>query len=232
MYNCRVKWVFKIFRWIVFLIIVLIIISVLALNMALKAVTEKRIRDATGMDAEIGKLSFGLLTPTVTLGDFKLYSPPDFGGTPFLNIPELHAEYDLKALRKHELHLTLLRLNLEEIDVVKNQAGRTNVFSILGSVRAKQPGASANTNSVTWLTGFHFTGIDVMNISIGKARLIDLKDQNLNRWVSIDLENQIIKNVKSPADLAGLGALIWLRGGHTVGLPVAPPKHNISTNSP
>ena len=67
----------------------------------LKAVTEKRIRDATGMDAEIGKLSFGLLTPTVTLGDFKLYSPPDFGGTPFLNISELHAEYDLKALRKH-----------------------------------------------------------------------------------------------------------------------------------
>jgi uncharacterized protein involved in outer membrane biogenesis len=231
-YDCRVKWVFKIFRWLVFLIVVAIIIAILALNTVLKAVTEKRIRDATGMDAEIGKLSFGLLTPTVTLGDFKLYSPPDFGGTPFLNISELHAEYDLKALRKHELHLTLLRLNLEEIDVVKNQAGRTNVFSILGLVRAKQPGASANTNSVTWLTGFKFTGVDLMNISIGKARLIDLKDQNLNRWVDISLENQIIKNVKSPADLAGLGALIWLRGGHTVGLPVSPPGHNISTNSP
>jgi uncharacterized protein involved in outer membrane biogenesis len=227
-----VKWVFKIFRWLVFLIVVLIIISVLSLNTVLKAVTEKRIRDATGMDAEIGKLSFGLLTPTVTLGDFKLYSPPDFGGTPFLIIPELHVEYDLKALRKHELHLTLLRLNLDEIDVVKNQAGRTNIFSVLAVVRVKQPGASANTNTVTWLTGFHFTGVDVMNISIGKAKLIDLKDQNLNRWVDIDLENQIIKNVKSPADLAGLGALIWLRGGHMVGLPVTPPKHNISTNSP
>ena len=202
--------------------------------MVLKAVTEKRIRDATGMDAEIGKLSFGLLTPTVTLGDFKLYSPPDFGSTPFLKISELHAEYDFKALKKHELHLTLLRLNLDEIDVVKNQAGRTNLFSILGLVRAKQPGASANTNTVTWLTGFKFTGIDVMNISIGKGRFIDLKNQNLNSWADIGLENQIIKNVNSPSDLAGLGALIWLRGGHTVGLPVAPPAHNISTstNSP
>ena len=232
MYDCHVKWVFKIFKWIVFLIVVLIIISILSLNTALKAVTEKRIRDATGMDAEIGKLSFGLLTPTVTFGDFKLYSPPDFGGTPFLKISELHAEYDREALKKHELHLTLLRLDLDEIDVVKNQAGRTNVFSILGLVRAKQPGVSANTNTVTWLTGFKFTGIDVMNISIGKARLIDLKDQNLNRWVDIGLENQVIKNVQTPADLAGLGALIWLRGGHTVGLPVSPPKHDLSANSP
>ena len=226
------KWVFKLFKWLVFLIIVLVVIAVLSLNTVLKAVTEKRIHDATGMDADIGKLSFGLLTPTVTLKDFKLYNSPDFGGTPFLKIPELHAEYDREALRKHELHLTLLRLNLEEIDVVKNQAGRTNVFPILAMVRAKQPGASANINTVTWLTGFRFTGVDVMNISIGKARMIDLKDQNLNRWVDIGLENQIIKNVKSPADLAGLGALIWLRGGHMIGLPVTPPKHNISTNSP
>jgi uncharacterized protein involved in outer membrane biogenesis len=225
-----VKWVFKIIRWLIFLVIVSIVISLLSMNTVFKAVIEKRVRDATGMDADIGKLSFGLLTPTVTIENFKLYSPPDFGGTPFLKISELHAEYDLAALRKHELHLTLLRLNLDEINVVKNQAGRTNVFSILTMVRAQQPGSSANTNTVTWLTGFKFTGIDVVNISIGKARLIDLKDQNLNRWVDIDLENQIIKNVKSPADLAGLGALIWLRGGHLVGLPVAPPTHSISTN--
>jgi uncharacterized protein involved in outer membrane biogenesis len=229
------KWVFKIFKWIVFLVIVLIVIAVLSLNTVLKAVTEKRIRDVTGMDAEIGKISIGLLTPTVTLGDFKLYNPPNFGGTPFLDIQELHAEYDRDALRKHELHITLLRLNLTEIDVVKNQSGRTNITAILAAMHAKQTTDKSNTNNantVTWLTGFRFTGIEVLNVSIGKARLIDLKDQNLNRWLNIGLENQIVKNVKSPTDLAGLGALIWLRGGYTVGLPAIPPKYNIGTNFP
>ena len=218
------KWFFRILRWFVFLVIVLIVAGMLLWNPMLKAFAEKGVRNATGMDTQIGNFSMGLLTPTLTVENLKIYNPPDFGGTPFLNIRELHVEYDRNALQKHILHITLLRLNLDENDVVKNQAGRTNIVGILSAMQANKPGGGAK--AVKRLAGFQFTGIDVLNVSVGKARFIDLKNQNLNRWVDISLENQIIKNVKSPADLAGLGALIWLRGGYTVGLPVIPPKHD------
>ena len=55
---------------------------------------------------------------------------PQFGGTPFLTIPEIHVEYDPAALRRNEIHLTLLRFDLGELDVVKSQDGQTNLLAL------------------------------------------------------------------------------------------------------
>jgi hypothetical protein len=199
------KWLFRLFL----LAVVLIVILLLSLNSILRVWVEHRIRTRTGMDAEIGRFSLGLIEPAVTIQNFKLYNSPDFGGTPFLDIREIHAEYDRAALAKNDLHITLLRLNLAEIDMVKNQTGQTNIVAIAAALQAKKAGIGANT--VKRLTGFRFTGIDVLNISIGKAKFIDLKDQRLNRAQKIGIENCIIKNVKSPADLKGLALLVALR---------------------
>ena len=106
----------------------LIVIFFLSLDSILRVVIENRIRAQTGMDAEIGKFTLGLAEPTITIKDFKLFNPPSFGGTPFLNIPEIHVEYDRAALARHEIRVTLLRFNLGELDIVKNEAGQTNLF--------------------------------------------------------------------------------------------------------
>src|ERR1039458_1606224 len=120
------KWLFRLFL----LAVVLIVILLLSLNSILRVWVEYRIRAQTGMNAEIGRFSLGLTEPTVTIQNFKLYNPPSFGGTLFLDIPEIHAEYDRAALARHEIHLTLLRFNLGELNIVKNEAGRTNIFSL------------------------------------------------------------------------------------------------------
>jgi hypothetical protein len=93
------KWLFRLFL----LAVVLIVILLLSLNSILRVYVEHRIRAQTGMDAEIGKFSVGLIEPTVTIQNFKLYNPPDFGGTPFLDIRELHVEYDRAALAERQL---------------------------------------------------------------------------------------------------------------------------------
>ena len=116
----------------------------------------------------------------MTIQNFKLFNPPGFGGTPFLDIPEIHVEYDPLALAKHQFHVTLLRFNLGELDIVKNDAGQTNLFSIVGSVSVKNSGARSKAE-FTKKTGLEFTGIDVLNVSIGTLKYIDLKDQRQNR---------------------------------------------------
>jgi len=52
-----------------------------------------------------------------------------------------------------------------------------------------------------------------LNVSIGAAKYIDLSNQRNNRTQIIGIQNCVLKNVKSPADLGGLAAFIALRSG-------------------
>ena len=210
------KWLLRLFL----LAVVLVVVFFLSLNSILRVVIEHNIRAQTGMDAEIGRFKLGLLEPTIEIQNLKIYNPPSFGGTPFLNIPEIHAEYDRAALAKSELHVTLLRFNLGELDIVENSAGQTNIFSIAALPSVKKSGGKGK--SFTAQTGVEFTGIDVLNVSIGKAQFIDLKDPHNNRSQEIGIENCVMKNVRTSADLGGLILLIALRGGDFFGSLVDP----------
>jgi hypothetical protein len=220
------KWLFRLF----FLAVVLIVILLLSFNSLVRVYVEHRLRAQTGMDAEIGKITIGLVEPTVTIQNFKLFNPPDFGGTPFLDIREIHVEYDRAALVKHELHLTLVRFNLGELDIVKNEAGRTNIFSLGVTLPSKKSGGGKSAANFKKQTGFEFKSIDVLNVSVGTAKFIDLKDPSNNRTQRIGLDNCVLKNVKSQADLAGLAVLIALRGGDFFGSLVGLPKYGLLGN--
>jgi len=220
------KWLFRLFL----LAVVLIVILLLSFNSMVRVYLEHRLRAQTGMDAEIGKITIGLVEPTVTIQNFKLFNPPDFGGTPFLDIREIHVEYDRAALVKHELHLTLVRFNLGELDIVKNEAGRTNIFSLGVTLPSKKSGGGKSAANFKKQTGFEFKSIDVLNVSVGTAKFIDLKDPSNNRTQRIGLDNCVLKNVKSQADLAGLAVLIALRGGDFFGSLVGLPKYGLLGN--
>ena len=202
------KWLLRLF----ILAVVLIVIFFLSLNSILRVVIEHNIRAQTGMEAEIGKFSLRFVGPTVEIKDLKIYNPPNFGGTLFLDIPEIHAEFDRAALLRHEIHFTLLRFNLGEFDIVKNQAGQTNIFA-LGLALPSKKTVGGKTTSANFLPKTQFPLIDMLNVSIGTAKYVDLKDQQNNHERNIGIENCIIPNVKSEADLGGLELLIGLRGG-------------------
>jgi uncharacterized protein involved in outer membrane biogenesis len=194
------------------LAVVLVVVALLSYNAILRVYLERQIRARTGMDAEIGRFSLSLTEPTMTIQNFRLYNPPAFAGTPFLDIREIHVEYDPVALARHELHITLMRFNLGEIDIVKNQAGQTNIFSLGLVVPHAKTGGKAGA-LFTKQTGLEFKSIDVLNVSIGTAKYIDLNNQRNNRTQVIGIQNCVLKNVKSPADLGGLAAFIALRSG-------------------
>ena len=208
------KTILKWFIGLALLLAVLVAIFFLSLDSILRVVMENRIRAQTGMDAEIGQFHLGLLEPVATIKDFKIHNPPDFGGTPFLNIKEIHVEYDRDALANGQIHLTLMRFNLGELDIVKNEAGQTNLFSLGVTLPSKgTQGGSQELEKLKKQTGLKFTGIDVLNVSVGKARFIDLQNPKNDREQKIGIDNLVVKNVKSPADLAGLAVLVALRGG-------------------
>jgi len=205
-----VKWLFK---WLLRLVLVLVALLMLLLvckDSLLRLVAQQRIRSQTGMDVEIGKFSSGIFSPVVTIENLKLYNTAEFGGTLFLAVPEIHFELDPGDLVHHRIHVTLMRFNLAELDVVRNEMGQTNFVGILNQARTKTTGRS-DLRKV--LQGFQFTGIDVLNLTFGKAKFTDLKDARNNREISVNLQDQIFKNVKSKQDLSGILFMIWLRSG-------------------
>ena len=197
------KWVFRIS----FVLVLLIVVLVLSKDAIIKAAVERQIRAQTGMDVKIGRFSVGIFSPVATIENFRLYNTPEFGGTPFLDIPELHVEYDRAALTQRKLHITLLRFNLAELNIVKNEAGHTNIVNMMRNPAPQRP---RNRNSAS---DVEFAGIDVLNLSLGKVRLLDLKDRQKSGELYIGLRDQVFRNVKSDSDLLGVLFVIWLRSG-------------------
>jgi uncharacterized protein involved in outer membrane biogenesis len=197
------KWLFK-WAWrLIVLFVVLLVALLLSLDSIFKALIARQIRAGTGMDVKIGKLSVGWLSPVVTMENFKLYNSAEFGGTPFLDIPELHLEYDRAALAQRTLHVKLMRLNLAELNVVKSDAGRTNLVSL------QLPATPRTPRPEEWI----FTGVGVLNLTVGTVRFVDLKNLGKNREFKPDLRNQVFKDVKTAPDLYGILIMIWLRSG-------------------
>ncbi len=191
-----IKWAF---------IVVLIIIAaavglVLSRDKIAKTAMEQQIRSQTGMDVKIGKLSTSLLSPVATIENLTLYNTAEFGGTPFLHIRELHIEFDREALAHRELHFKLLKLNIGELSVVKNDLGQTNIVTMMAAAKLKPPTGAVD-----------FKGIEVANFSIGKISYLDLKNQKNNRQMNVNLQNQVFRNLNTPGDFYGAFVLIWIR---------------------
>ena len=204
------RWIFKWLLRLFLAAVVLVVILLLTYNSILRVAMEHQIRAQTGMDVEIGSLNIGLVSPMAEIRNLKIHNSPDFGGTPFLNIPEIHVEYDRAALARRELHIKLLRFNLGELDIVKNQAGRTNIFMPGPRFPA---GKSRGTNALADFkkqSGYNFTGIDMLNVTIGTVKFIDLQNPQNNREQDIGIDDLVIPNVRTPIDIAGLGADIAL----------------------
>ena len=204
------KWFFKWAFRIVALLVVAVVLLLVFKDTILRMVAEHQIREETGMDVKIGRFSSGIFSPVVTIENLKLYNTPEFGGTEFLIIPELHIEFDADALAQQKLRVKLLRFNLAELDVVKNQAGETNLVTML----AKMPKGKLAPHGIhVGGKKFDFESIDVLNLSLGRMRLIDLKNRANDRDVNINADNQVFNNVKTEGDVYSIMFLIWLRSG-------------------
>lgn len=207
----------RLFRWALYLFIifvVLVVAAVLLLDRIAREVAENRIRAETGMGVKIGKLSIGLLNPTVTIENFKMYNTAEFGGSQCLDIPELHVEYDPQAARAGKVHLKLVRFNLAEVDVLQDKNGHSN-FDQMQKRNATVLKSGSSTNSHSSFSGapVQFTGIDTLNLTLQKARFGRIDQPRQQRAINFGITNQIFHNIKSEDDLMGVAAIISLRMG-------------------
>jgi hypothetical protein len=158
------------------------------------------------MDVKIGKVDVGLLTPTVAIDDFRVYNTAEFGGSLFLSMPEIYFEYDRDAIRSGKLRFRLVRLNLAEVDLVRDKHGRLNIQALQDQGKTATDALNSQNSPIA------FDGIDTFNISFQKLRVSSLDDPSQAQDVSFGLTNQVFHNIKSQADLTGMGVILAARG--------------------
>lgn len=194
------------------LLIVLVVCLVLLKDTLAKSFVEHRIRIETGMDVRIGKLEVGLFTPMINVQDLKLYNLPEYGGLPFLDMPDLHLEYDLRALFMRRVHFRLVRLYLAELNVVEGRNGHTNVNLSLDALTETAPRSA----SVNFGSGFEFAGIDTLNFTLGKVRYTSLRQAGKETEVKLGLRNRVVTNIKTLHELTNVLIKTLFQNGITV----------------
>jgi hypothetical protein len=207
------KWAFRLFLVALVLGIVTVVVAFLERDTILRKFAERSMRQQTGMNVSIGTFHLGIMEPVIEIKDIRIANPNGYGDTPFVVIPEIHVEYDREALTKsNQIHITLLRFNLGELDIVKNEEGQTNIFALGMTLPNKEEiQKSSGLDQIKQQTGRDFTGIDMLDVSVGTFKYIDLKDPANNRTQLVGMTNVPAPHIKSAADLTGLGVLIFLR---------------------
>lgn len=212
------KWLFK---WVVRLVVAVVAIAVLLLvfrDTILRGVVERELQSQTGMEVKLGKISSGFFSPVVTLENLKLYNTAEFGGGLFLDVPELHLEFDSAALARQKLRVTLMRCSIAEVAVVRNEAGQTNVLNLL----AKASGGVSKSGAVRFSgKQFQFERIDALNLSLARARFVDLKNPRNNHESRVNMQ-RLFRQVQGTNDLNGILTMIWLDSGGTFALKADP----------
>jgi AsmA family len=198
----------RLFRWALYLfiiVVVLVVAGVLLLDTIAKEYLQSRLRAETGMDVKIGKMDIGLSTPTIDIENVRFYNTPEFGGSPFLDIPEVFIEYDKDAARARKIHLKLLRVNFAEIDLVQDQMGRLNLQSL------QKKALAAKTTGTNSSSSLKFTGIDTVNLTVQKMRLSQLDAPTPGPEINLGLKNQIFHNINTEADWTQMGIILAAR---------------------
>jgi uncharacterized protein involved in outer membrane biogenesis len=189
------KWLVRLAVTLAFAAVLLLVVGVLLKDVIAKSIAERNLRDSTGMDAKISKLEVNLSTPTVNLEGLKLYNRPEFGGSTFLDLPELRIEYVPGDIRNGKLHFKTVRLHLAEVHVVKNKDGKTNIDMLQKESKKKSSGQKDKTDK----PGVDFGGIDTLYLTVGKIRITDESDPRNNEIIDVGIKDEVGKNLKDEA---------------------------------
>jgi hypothetical protein len=210
-----VRFFLRVLLYLFIAVVVLVVAAILLLDTVMREVFISRVHKATGMEAKVSAVHMGLVSPTITIEGLKLYNTPEFGGALCLDMPELHMEYDRPSARLGNLHFRLVRLDVADLTAVQDKKGRMN-FAALKDKEKKPSKGKEPAGGISLGEGITFTGIDTLNISLGKFHMSNLANGK-SEEINFGIKNQIVHNVKSEADLTGFGLLLALRGGSSVG---------------
>jgi len=117
-------------------LIVLVAAVGIGKNLIATAAVTGGVKLITGLDARIAGMQVGVLTTAIRMQGVRIFNPRGFSDRVMAEVPELFVDYKLGAFLNGKAHLEAVRLNLQELSVIKAADGRHN----LEAITALEPG--------------------------------------------------------------------------------------------
>ena len=190
--------------------IVIGVVAVLSVDTIARKVAERRVRAETGMEATIENFRIGFASSSVHIQNFVLKNTAEFGGGPFVEMPELYVEYDRNALRSGILRLKVVRINVASIHVVENKDGRRNVDGLQQQPgKIKQAGISTNKTGSPLI----FAGVDKLDVTLRTAKFTSYRAPDQNMEQDLGIRDERFNNLKTDMDFQTAAAVLALKAG-------------------
>lgn len=189
----------KLLLWLCGILLALLLVCVVLLifkDPLLGAFMIARVEKETGAKASLGSFKLDLTSGYVHIKDFKLHNPPGFDDSLLLRVPELFLRVDRDAAGKDTFRLDEARVNLAELNIIRNAAGQTNIFELEEHSRSKRKKKAKDR-----LDDISFGGIGELHVSVGTVRYRDMRNATNNYEFVIGIENEVVTTIKNEKDL-------------------------------
>ena len=111
-------------------LVAIVLVFGFAKNMIIKASVESGVKLVTGLNLNIRKFDLSIMKTYIGIEDLKLYNPKGYEDKVMIHIPEIYIDYDLPSIFQGTIHLEEMRLNMNELIIIKNKDGILNLDSL------------------------------------------------------------------------------------------------------
>jgi uncharacterized protein involved in outer membrane biogenesis len=171
-------------------------------NMITKFLTQGVFKQVTGLNLKIQSLNLGLLSTLIDIRGIKLLNPKGFEDPLMVNMPEAYVDMDLGSIFGGKIHLQEVRLNIEELMIIKNRDGKINIHYLQSSGLSKPSSESDSRDKKKPLPKMQ---IDRLSLKMGK---VIYKDYSTGDTVKVQEYkvnlDETHENIKNPSALVGL----------------------------
>lgn len=203
-------------------------VVVIAVMLSSRWLASKAIESAVGARTEVESVTFDLPHSQIGLKGIKIHSPSGFKEPLLASIPEVSVRYNLKSLLDKTIHIEDVRVEVEEIQVERSNAGEFNLLQLgaIQSLLRRKPSAKTDDTArkreskpaerVLSAPALKVR-IDKVDFSLGKAEYVDnaqtppqVKEFPLNRHVVLNdvtdprqVTKQVVMEVMQRVGLGG-----------------------------
>lgn len=195
----------KLLKKLLFLVIFLLVVLVLARNYVVKLAAEQIVKQQTGLPLKMEGLNIGLVDTKIDIDDLKLYNPPNFDEKLMVNIPDIYVDYNLPEIIKGNIHLNEIRFHLNEVLIVKNKAGQTNIDALKALQQPKQEGEAPKEEKPKAEKKKGKEYIDVASLRVDRITYKDYSGEGEPKIITKDIGfNKTYKKIDSFNKLVAL----------------------------
>lgn len=188
------RWVLGILAGLAALLLALVLLR----DVLLKTVVERGLEEETGLRAVIGELTTAIGSGALRVRGLKLYNPPEFGGKLMADVPELLVNLDVVRAADGKLRFRELKLNLAELNVVRNAAGRLNLDGVEKRIRERLHRRRKKRGEKF---EFEFAGIERLQLNVGQVIYTDLAHPRRALAVDLAVTDEEVVDLKTEEDL-------------------------------